>query len=73
VELAPAEISAFDTEREAFLSNPLAKGFVDAQEAAHHVQQEVNQYLSKTFELGRVPSAEELEGGSCGHGCGCHH
>lgn len=73
VELAPAEIAAFDKEREAFFRNPVAKGFVDAQEAMHHIQEEVNQYLSKTFELGRVPSADELESGSCGSGCGCHH
>jgi hypothetical protein len=38
-----------------------------------HIQDEVNQFVSKTFELGRVPSAEDLEGGSCGPGCGCHH
>jgi len=73
LQLAPAEISAFDAEREAFFRNPVAKGFVDAQEAMHHIQEEVNQLVSKTFELGRVPSAEDLEGGSCGSGCGCHH
>jgi cell fate (sporulation/competence/biofilm development) regulator YlbF (YheA/YmcA/DUF963 family) len=73
LQLAPAEISAFDAEREAFFRNPVAKGFVDAQEAMHHIQEEVNQLVSKTFELGRVPSAEDLESGSCGSGCGCHH
>jgi hypothetical protein len=73
LELAAAEISAFDKEREAFFSNPVGNGFVDAQEAMHHIQEEVNQFVSKTFELGRVPSAEDLEGGSCGSGCGCHH
>src|SRR5271163_1187357 len=73
LELAPAEISAFDAEREAFFRNPVAKGFVDAQEAMHHIQSEVNQLVTKTFELGRVPSAEDLESGSCGSGCGCHH
>jgi cell fate (sporulation/competence/biofilm development) regulator YlbF (YheA/YmcA/DUF963 family) len=73
LELAPAEISAFDAEREAFFRNPVAKGFVDAQEAMHHIQEEVNQFVSKTFELGRVPCAEDLEGGSCGSDCGCHH
>jgi len=76
LQLAPAEISAFDSEREAFFRNPVAKGFVDAQEAMHHIQEEVNQYLTKTFELGRVPAADEL-GGCCGghggHGCGCEH
>lgn len=73
-ELSPAEISAFDTERDAFFASPVGKGFVDAQEAMHHIQDEVNQLVSKTFELGRVPTAEELDShGSCGHGCGCHH
>src|ERR1035441_5777875 len=73
LELAPEEISAFDAEREAFFRNPVAKSFVDAQEAMHHIKEEVNQFVSKTFELGRVPCAEDLEGGSCGSGCGCHH
>ena len=67
------EIAAFDSEREAFLSNPVAKGFIDAQEEMHELQQEVQQLVTKTFELGRVPSAEDLQGGSCGQGCGCHH
>lgn len=73
LELASAEISAFDAEREAFFRNPVARGFVDAQEAMHHMQEAVSQFVSKTFELGRVPSAEDLESGSCGSGCGCHH
>lgn len=73
LQLAPAEISAFDAEREAFFRNPVAKGFVDAQESIHHMQDEVFQFVSKTFELGRVPSSADLESGSCGEGCGCHH
>jgi cell fate (sporulation/competence/biofilm development) regulator YlbF (YheA/YmcA/DUF963 family) len=67
------EIAAFDSERDAFLSNPLGKGFIDAQEEMHELQQGVQQVVSKTFELGRVPSEEDLQEGSCGHGCGCHH
>ena len=67
------EIAAFDSERDAFLSNPVGKGFIDAQEEMHELQQSVQQFVSKTFELGRVPSGEDLQEGSCGHGCGCHH
>ncbi len=38
------------------------------------LQQSVSQYVSKTFELGRVPEESDLESsGSCGSGCGCHH
>ena len=33
----------------------------------------VKKFVAKTVELGRIPTAEDLaEGGSCGHGCGCH-
>jgi len=67
------EIAAFDSEREAFFRNPVAKDFVDAQQQMHQMQEEVAHFVTKTFELGRVPSAEDMDGGSCGHGCGCHH
>ncbi|HZV35068.1 MAG TPA: YlbF family regulator [Verrucomicrobiae bacterium] len=68
-----AEIDAFEQLRETFLSNPVAKGFLDAQEDMHKVQQSVANYVTKTFELGRVPEESELDSGSCGEGCGCHH
>jgi cell fate (sporulation/competence/biofilm development) regulator YlbF (YheA/YmcA/DUF963 family) len=67
------EVAAFDSERDAFLSNPVAKGFIDAQEEMHGLQQDVVKMVTKTFELGHVPSEEDLQEGSCGHGCGCHH
>ena len=67
------EIAAFDSERDAFLNNPVGKGFIDAQEEMHELQQGVQQVVTKTFELGRVPSEDDLQEGSCGHGCGCHH
>jgi cell fate (sporulation/competence/biofilm development) regulator YlbF (YheA/YmcA/DUF963 family) len=67
------EVAAFESERDAFLNNSVGKGFIDAQEEMHELQQEVQQFVSKTLELGRVPSPEDLQEGSCGHGCGCHH
>lgn len=66
------EVFAFEKEQEALFSNPVARGFIEAQREMHQVQQTVNQYVSKTFELGRIPTAEDFGGGSCGHGCGCH-
>lgn len=71
-QLTDAEIAEFEKHREEFFNNPIAKGFVDAQQQMHKVQDSVNKYVSKTLELGRVPSAEEMESGSCGSGCGCH-
>jgi cell fate (sporulation/competence/biofilm development) regulator YlbF (YheA/YmcA/DUF963 family) len=71
--LADAEINDFETLRESFLANPLARGFLDAQEDMQKLQKSVSQYVSKTFELGHVPEESDLDSGSCGHGCGCHH
>ena len=71
--LTGEEIAAFEQDREQLLKNPIARGFLDAQEELHHVQQSVHQYVSKTLELGRMPTEDEVKGGSCGSGCGCHH
>jgi cell fate (sporulation/competence/biofilm development) regulator YlbF (YheA/YmcA/DUF963 family) len=71
--LEPAEISAFEKDRDSLLKNPVASGFLDAQEEMHDLQHSVQKFVAKTIELGRLPSADDLtEGGSCGHGCGCH-
>jgi cell fate (sporulation/competence/biofilm development) regulator YlbF (YheA/YmcA/DUF963 family) len=35
VELTPEEIADFEQQREALLTNPVARGFLDAQEAMH--------------------------------------
>jgi cell fate (sporulation/competence/biofilm development) regulator YlbF (YheA/YmcA/DUF963 family) len=71
--LEPAEIAAFEKDRDALLKNPVAAGFLDAQEEMHELQSTVKKMVGKTFELGRIPTAEDLaEGGSCGSGCGCH-
>ena len=72
--LEPVEISGFETERDALLKNPVAASFLDAQEEMHELQHLVQKHVGKTIELGRIPSAEDLNGGgSCGNGCGCHH
>src|SRR5437867_11516769 len=48
-----AEIADFEQRREAFLTHPVAQGFLAAQQAMQNVQESVSQYLAKTFELGR--------------------
>ena len=71
--LSDDEISSFEKDRETLLNNPVARGFLDAQEELHTMQESIHQYVNKTLELGRMPTDEDLSGGSCGHGCGCHH
>jgi cell fate (sporulation/competence/biofilm development) regulator YlbF (YheA/YmcA/DUF963 family) len=72
VPLASEEIDAFEKRRDALMNNPVARGFFDAQEELHEVQESVTKLVNKTLELGRMPTEEDL-GGGCGHGCGCHH
>ena len=72
-ELSQDEIADFETHRDALLQNPVARGFLDAQEELHEVKHTIHRYVDKTLELGRMPSVEEVEE-SCGHGgCGCGH
>ena len=71
--LEPAEIAAFEKDRDALLKNPVASSFLDAQEEMHDLQNSVQKIVAKTIELGRLPTEDDLNsGGSCGSGCGCH-
>jgi cell fate (sporulation/competence/biofilm development) regulator YlbF (YheA/YmcA/DUF963 family) len=70
--LSNEEIADFEQSREALFNNPVARGFLDAQQEMHKMQESLGQYVAKTFELGRVPSPDDLQSGSCGSGCGCH-
>ena len=72
-QLESAEIADFERHREVLLNNPVARGFLEAREKLHEIQHSIQKYVSKTFELGRVPSTEDLADHSCGDDCGCHH
>ncbi len=79
VALSPEEISGFERDRDTLLDNPVAKGFLDAQEEIHEMQHTISRFVNKTMDLGRLPNADELGGhgghGSCdgNGGCGCGH
>jgi cell fate (sporulation/competence/biofilm development) regulator YlbF (YheA/YmcA/DUF963 family) len=68
--LGDAEVADFEKRRDDFLQNPVAVDFLDAQQEIQQMRQDITQYITKTFELGRVPAPEDLS--SCGHGCNCH-
>jgi cell fate (sporulation/competence/biofilm development) regulator YlbF (YheA/YmcA/DUF963 family) len=70
--LDAAEIAEFESDREALLKNPVATSFLDAQEEMHEIEKSVKKTVAKTIELGRIPLADDLAEGSCGHGCGCN-
>lgn len=71
--LAQEEVNGFEEKRTALLHNPVARSFIDAQQKLQEIQSATNQYLSKTFELGHVPTPEEMESCGCHSSCGCHH
>ncbi len=74
VMLTAQEIADFEQHRDALINNPIARGFMDAQEGMHRIQETVTQYVTKTLELGRVAEDSDFEKGSCGSSsCGCHH
>lgn len=71
VRLTQEEIAEYEQHREALVQNSVARGFLEAQETMNRVQETVGRYVTKTFEIGRVPSPDDFE--SCGQGCSCHH
>jgi cell fate (sporulation/competence/biofilm development) regulator YlbF (YheA/YmcA/DUF963 family) len=78
-ELTDEEIGDFEAQRDQLTANPVAAAFLDARQQIYEVQDTISSYVSKTFEIGRVPLPEDLRsssGGCCGGhgggGCGCH-
>ena len=72
-DLSEDEIKNFEDARERLLLHPVAGGFVEAQQGFEELRDLISTYVTKTFELGRVPTAEEVapkSGGCCGGGCG---
>jgi cell fate (sporulation/competence/biofilm development) regulator YlbF (YheA/YmcA/DUF963 family) len=63
----------FETKRIAFLNNPVAAGFLDAQESIYKVRETVTRHVMRTFELGRLPGPEDLASCGCGSSSGCGH
>ena len=76
IPLTEEEIEDFEKDRDALLNNPIAIGFIEAQQEINEIKNIILQHVSRTFELGRVPVAEDFYGCSsdCGSGgCSCGH
>jgi cell fate (sporulation/competence/biofilm development) regulator YlbF (YheA/YmcA/DUF963 family) len=79
IQLGAEEIREFESAREALFANEIATNFIEAQRELEQLQKIIGRYVGMTLELGRVPSAEDLEessSGCCGGGgggCGCSH
>lgn len=76
IPLTEEEIEDFEKDRDALLNNPIAIGFIEAQQEINEIKNIILQHVSRTFELGRVPVAEDFYGcgSDCGSGgCSCGH
>jgi len=75
MQLTEQEIEEFNQHLDALLNNPIAKNFLDAQREVSTIQDYVMKHVSKTFELGRLPTQDDMDDGGCCNdsgGCGCH-
>jgi len=70
LELPMDDVAKFEVLREKFLNDPVAQGFLDAQDQLQQLHEVVSRFLNKTFELGKRPEYEDVHDGSC-RDCGC--
>ncbi len=72
--LTQADIDGYEAAQDELRSNPVASGFLDAEETLNGIVGQISRLVGKTLELGRLPEPDELSGGGCcsGGGCGCH-
>ena len=69
VELSDAEITEFEQSREQLLQNSVVTDFMSAQKELQEIQNTIGKMVSLTLELGRVPTADDIEAASSGGGC----
>lgn len=72
MEIKPEEAQEFEKLREEFMANPVAQGFLEAQEEVQDIQNRIHQHLAKAFELGHTPSQGDFDFCSDGFG-NCEH
>lgn len=72
MEIKETEIAHFDVLRDDLMKNPIAQGYIEAQQEMQKLHETIGRFVNKTFELGHLPEYEDVFDGSCGSGCGCH-
>lgn len=72
--LTESDVERFDTEKAALGGNEVIASFMKAQDDLNEMAGTIMKHVTKTLELGRVPTPEDLGGGDCCNegGCGCH-
>ena len=63
------EMEKFEKERDEWMANELSQKFLNAQKRMQSLQDQIHQYVSKSFELGRVPESHDID--YCCNDCDC--
>jgi cell fate (sporulation/competence/biofilm development) regulator YlbF (YheA/YmcA/DUF963 family) len=72
IPITPEELSDFEALRDSVLNKPVAQEFLEAQQQVQVLQKLFYPMLSKTFEVGRVPTPDDFLNDNCSEGCGLH-
>ena len=64
-EISDEEAAKFDSLRDSFTTNQTAMSFMKTQERLQCMQDHILRFVQRTFEVGRVPTEEEMEEGMC--------
>ncbi len=65
------EVAELEKGKNELIAHKETTEFFDAQDEIHTIQNQVFQYVIKTFELGRVPEDHEFDTCCNNEGCGC--
>lgn len=61
MEITPEEMAEFEKDRDDWMANELSQKFLESQKRMQQIQDEIHQFVSKTFELGRVPEMHDID------------
>lgn len=71
--LEQSDIDSYEKQLAALKENGVTGEFMDAEQTLNGIVQQIAKQVGKTLELGRLPTAEDLDEGDCcsSGGCGC--
>lgn len=65
VSLKEDEIAKFEVLRTELMKNPVAQGYLDAQQELQKLHETIGRFINKTFEMGAKPTYTDVYDGSC--------
>ena len=72
-EISEEEIGNYEGTRNAILKSDTIREFIEAQEQIQKTQHQIMRLVTKTFEVGRIPTEEDFYEEMCNATCGTHN